>query len=45
MALIFSTAQLSRTIALEDIKLQARTENRQGSLDTTYTGVHIGWTF
>jgi len=39
------SAQLSRTIALEDIKLQARTENHQGSLDTTYTGVHIGWTF
>lgn len=38
-------AHISHSIALEDIKQQARADDQQGNLDETYAGVFISWGF
>ncbi|MCL1051306.1 hypothetical protein L2755_16980 [Shewanella abyssi] len=39
------SGHVSRSIAQEDIKLEARNNNTKGSFDETYAGIHLSWSF
>jgi len=42
---IVLSGHVSHTIAQEDIKLEAKADGIEGSLDQTYAGVHLTWNF
>jgi hypothetical protein len=39
------SGHVSHSIAQEDIKLEARNNNTTASLDETYAGIHLSWSF
>ncbi|QFU20548.1 hypothetical protein FM038_000760 [Shewanella eurypsychrophilus] len=39
------SGHFSHTLAQEDIKLEAKAEENEGSLEQTYAGIHLTWNF